>query len=467
MSGTHRYVLRGTLEFTTPFLVGAGRKGDVADAVFVADPNGLPAIPGSSLAGVLRARFQERHGEEATNRLFGFQRKDQGEGSRLAVSWGCLHDSRDVPVEGLVESDRLNDPVLANAQVPTLRDHVRITHRGASDAAGHGKFDEQAVCAGHRFSFELEMIGSEAEAGLWDRLIALLGDPALRLGGKTRRGYGAFRFVRLAQRVFDLRRDFEAYRALPVTLAGLQGLKELSCPRREEEIVTLKLQPRGYWMFGGGADLPDQLGEADMAPVRDSRVVWTNGKGEVQRDLLVVPASGVKGALAHRVAFYANAQSGTFADGMKTEDFATVTGAENPVVRELFGCTKDSKGGKEDREDRGQRGRVILDDLFLEGSPDSQLVHHVGIDRFTGGARDQVLFCERPLWRGKPLELSVGVAEADRLSDDALRALRRALEDLAGGRLQVGAGFGRGCGYFDGTVTWPRWLEERTGGGAR
>jgi CRISPR/Cas system CSM-associated protein Csm3 (group 7 of RAMP superfamily) len=369
-------------------------------------------------------------------------------------------------VEGLVESDRLNDPVLANAQVPTLRDHVRITHRGASDAAGHGKFDEQAVCAGHRFSFELEMIGSEAEAGLWDRLIALLGDPALRLGGKTRRGYGAFRFVRLAQRVFDLRRDFEAYRALPVTLAGLQGLKELSCPRREEEIVTLKLQPRGYWMFGGGGSARSARG-GGHGPVRDSRVVWTNGKGEVQRDLLVVPASGVKGALAHRVAFYANAQSGTFADGMKTEDFATVTGAENPVVRELFGCTKDSKGGKEDREDRGQRGRVILDDLFLEGSPDSQLVHHVGIDRFTGGARDQVLFCERPLWRGKPLELSVGVAEADRLSDDALRALRRALEDWPGGVFRWGPASAGGAvtstGPSRGPGGWRRGREVALG----
>jgi hypothetical protein len=217
-------------------------------------------------------------------------------------------------------------------------------------------------------------------------------------------------------------------------------------------------------MFGGGADLPGQPGEADMAPVRDGRVVWKDGKGTVQRDLLVVPASGIKGALAHRVAFYANAQAGTFADGKAPADFATVTGSENPVVRELFGCTKDSRG---DEEDPGQRGRVILDDLFLDGSPDSQLVHHVGIDRFTGGARDQVLFCERPLWRGKPMVLSVGVAEADRLSDEALRALRRALEDLAGGRLQVGTGSGRGCGFFEGTIQWPRWLEERTGGGVR
>jgi CRISPR/Cas system CMR subunit Cmr4 (Cas7 group RAMP superfamily) len=100
MSGTHRYVLRGTLEFTTPFLVGAGRKGDVADAVFVADPNGLPAIPGSSLAGVLRARFQERHGEEATNRLFGFQRKDQGEGSRWRSPGGVSTTAGTCPWRG-------------------------------------------------------------------------------------------------------------------------------------------------------------------------------------------------------------------------------------------------------------------------------------------------------------------------------------------------------------------------------
>ena len=53
-----RYVARPTIEFTTPFLVGAGEEDFFSDAVFVADANGLPAIPGSSIAGVLRHEFK-------------------------------------------------------------------------------------------------------------------------------------------------------------------------------------------------------------------------------------------------------------------------------------------------------------------------------------------------------------------------------------------------------------------------
>ncbi|HQK26180.1 MAG TPA: RAMP superfamily CRISPR-associated protein, partial [Synergistaceae bacterium] len=145
---THKNVLRAVIEFTTPFLIGAGWGDGVADVTFAADANGLPALPGSSLAGVLRALYQDRFGEHATEALFGFQRRQEGAGSRLTVSWGCLHDEKNVPVEGIASPKRLNDPVLANAQAPTIRDHVRLTCRGAADAENSGKFDEHAVAAG-------------------------------------------------------------------------------------------------------------------------------------------------------------------------------------------------------------------------------------------------------------------------------------------------------------------------------
>ena len=142
---THRCVMRATIQFTTPFLVGAGREGDMADVVFVADANGLPAIPGSSIAGVLRAAFASAHPEAEVNNLFGYQGRREkgdggkppgGEGSRIAVSWGCIHDSKDVPVEGIISEDRLADPVLKSAMNPTIRDHVRITHKGVAEASG-------------------------------------------------------------------------------------------------------------------------------------------------------------------------------------------------------------------------------------------------------------------------------------------------------------------------------------------
>ena len=469
----YRYVLRASIQFTTPFLVGAGRGDDVADAIFVSDANGLPALPGSSLAGVLRALFRKAYPSEERE-LFGFQdvQDDQdggGTGSRLSVSWGVIHDSQNRPVVGIVPASRLVDPVLARAQAPTLRDHVRLDHRGASDAEERGKFDEQALCAGHRFTFELEMIGGESEAPLWTKLLDLLASPGLRLGGKTRRGYGAFRFVDLASRVFDLtdKEDFEAYGNHPLSLdEPSQMLSPLSLPEKTKEAeLILQLEPEGYWMIGGGCDLS---GEADMAPFRDGAIAWEGDRGVICDDIVVIPATSVKGALSHRVAFHYNALKGVFADTIETSDGGLTgqVGENNLAVRELFGYCKDST---EKESDRGRRGRVLIDDIYLlgGGQEPSQQVHHVGIDRFTGGARDQVLFSERPFWKGAPITVAIGLVDTETINDrqKVLLALKRSVEDLACGRLPIGAGSGRGLGRFRSrdAIRWPLAMTEKEG----
>jgi len=506
-SNTHRYVFRGTIEFTTPFLIGAGREDDVADLTFVSDSNGLPALPGTSLTGVLRALYTETYGDAEAAELFGFQKRDEGAGSRLVVSWGCLCDSENRPVEGIVDAARLADPVLREAREAHVRDHVRITHRGAADAAGYGKFDERALSAGHRFVFELELGGTEGDRSRWEKLLALLTAPGFRLGGRTRRGFGAFRFVACAARVFDLREHFEEYAKHPVSLAepspvlASMDLPESAGGKFLE--VELRLRPRGYWMFGGGVDVK---GEADMAPLRVSRIVWKKDKGgergSVQKNVLLLPASSIKGALAHRTAFHYNALKGRFADGSGETDLAALCGEANPAVRALFGACKGSKdrdgeNGKDkaegnaamsrktrggEPEDLGRRGRVLLDDLYLEpkAEPASLLVHHVGLDRFTGGARDQVLFSERPFWRIREEAKSSPMAqrtpeqhslpalhirildpeEIEKEAPGALHAFRRALDDLVEGRLQLGAGSGRGMGYCEAArpVAWPKVL---------
>jgi len=458
-----RYVFRATIQFSTPFLIGAGRNNDVADTVFVSDVNGLPTIPGSSLAGVVRSLFRETfRSEEDERELFGYQKGRDGSGSRLSVSWGVIHDSKNRPVEGIIDPDRLLDPVLARAQNPTLRDHVRLNHRGASDAEGRGKFDEQAVCAGHRFSFEMEMIGDHSHERLWQQLLHLLAQPGLRIGSRTRRGYGAFRFVHLASRVFDLtvRDDFDAYKSHPVSLATTSAaLRNCDLPANpREDDLTLELEPLGHWMIGGGYDI---YGDADMAPFRDCAITWQGDEATVCDDIIVIPATSIKGALAHRVAFHYNALTGIFADAETTEDsnLDNVIGANNLAVRELFGYCKDSEA---DSGDQGQRGRIIIDDIYLASAgnkENAQQIHHVGIDRFTGGARDQVLFSERPLWRGDPIKLQIDLVDIDgiRERETVLLAFKRSIRDLASGHLQFGAGSGRGLGRFQNRseITWP------------
>lgn len=78
---------------------------------------------------------------------------------------------------------------------------------------------------------------------------------------------------------------------------------------------------------------------------------------------------------------------------------------------------------------------------------------HNAIDRFTGGVRDRLLFGEDLLWR-TPIRVSVLVNTRAGEGEDVvelergLAGLRLALNDLLEGRLALGAGSGKGHGYF-------------------
>ncbi len=65
------------------------------DSALVTDANDLPAIPGSSLAGVLRHLWRGTYGSHThDDALFGYQSGNLGDASRLAISWGALLDSK-------------------------------------------------------------------------------------------------------------------------------------------------------------------------------------------------------------------------------------------------------------------------------------------------------------------------------------------------------------------------------------
>lgn len=89
------YVARLVVENTTPLSIASGRDDGVFDNLLVRDANGLPAIPGTSFAGVLRHLYQQVYqNKEETDALFGIA-KSHSEGreqneypSLVQVSWG-------------------------------------------------------------------------------------------------------------------------------------------------------------------------------------------------------------------------------------------------------------------------------------------------------------------------------------------------------------------------------------------
>lgn len=452
-----RYLARVTIQFDTPFIIGGAQDDLLYDSVFVTDANGLPALPGSSLAGILRHAWADA-GYGNGDDIFGFQKKDQGHGSRLSISWGCIHNQEDRPVEGIIADRTIlaKDPVLSESLVTTARDHVRINHKGT--AAKSGKFDERSVSAGHRFTFELLLVGDTTDAADWQRLLALLRSDAIRIGGKTRRGYGQFSVVTLKSATFDIstREGFDTFVAHPAALSTPCRLPDILTEQPDlystAVMATLTLAPEAFWMIGGGFDA-----DVDMAPLTANRIVWNGGKGSVDYNRAILTGSAIKGAISHRVAFHYNRLKGAFAGEVQPKEH---TGTENKAVANLFGSEKNDKAG--------QRGRVIISDLFIDNPGPQKIINHVSIDRFTGGARtlEGALFDEKPYYGGNEFCLKIAVTDADAINDQPVRkAFEATLEDLVSGRLALGAGAGRGNGYFKGRIIWNEPGEAWLGGG--
>lgn len=450
------YIARFVLQAETAFAINSGLRDGAFDTLIVRDPNGLPAIPGTSMAGVFRHRFAVLYGVDAEKSVFGYaeENQDSGNASRLHVSWGCIHDSRDRPVEGIY-FDVEKDPILERLRQdhPFHRERVCINERGV--ALDGAKFDQTVVPAGCRFSFEIGYWAKELNDPHWDKILELLSAP-LHLGASSRSGLGWFKLVRLAKQSFDLKnkQDWEHYKQLGFSVADTgQLVAKAETPINNSIQATLELTAEDFWRFGQGGEPLDKTGKApDATPLIEPVISWRGNKAEFTPKQVVVPASGVKGALAHRMRFHYECLK-------LAEDSAGVE-VDSGFQEILFGFANDREQGE---KSIGQAGLILFKDFYLEKARSAHLTHN-SIDRFTGGVRDKVLYTEELVWKEKfILTLQIDSVRLAYLEQDETKkqqlalykeAFKRALDDLCKGKLALGAGAAKGHGYFSGSIVW-------------
>lgn len=201
----------------------------------------------------------------------------------------------------------------------------------------------------------------------------------------------------------------------------------------------IELCPRDFIFFGSG--LADENGDADMTTVKAKRIHWDSDScGRMQEDLILIPASSLKGALRHRVAYNFNKIKQNFID---TKEGIPDT-PQNEAVKALFGFADADQ----------QCGNVLFSDIIVD--PDKQkteaqthLFNHVAIDRFTGGTINGALFTEQADYvYGQTYETDILVRK-DALTDPDIKAAwERTLDDLRNGLLPLGGGTNRGHGIL-------------------
>lgn len=435
LDNKYYYYAKVTIEALSPLVLASGKSGNFFDVELVRDANGLPAIPGTTIAGILRHAVQKEKGEEIANQLFGYQCRKDGKSSSLEVSWGYIHDSNNGIHKSFyskeeIEKDAILKELYISDNPDFKRDHVRLSDKGT--AYESGKFDRYYVPAGSRFTFSMGL-WTNGESESWNDIIQILYSPSFRLGAAGRAGYGKIKVVEIkvpAKKYFDLSQgeDISAFKTCDEVL-------DFSSPNADMDKIELKLNfPLGFRIGGGTRSFISGKRTADMLPYSEKVIKWDEGKGAFEAmPKITIPGSSLKGALRHRAVYHL---------ARLHKVWGTADNEEGDGLSVLFGSATNSNNSNA----KGQAGKIWFTDLYLEQAKTYQLSRN-SIDRFTGGTLNGVLFQEENVQVSQTFETCIYLDKTIDKNSDQYKAFIWAVDDLKAGRLALGGGSGHGLGF--------------------
>jgi len=436
MKYTHRYLAKIVLEADSPFNISTGRDNLETQSPAIRDINGLPYLPSSSIAGVLRHAI----GKEAAKPFFGSLESDTG--SRIIFTDGVMIGKEGTALDGIMEID-FNDNFYRHFCRLPIRHHVKINEKGTGE--DRAKYDHEIVYKGTRFVFEIIMYSDGTDQQQFEEVIRKLRDSNFALGGKTRRGLGRMKIVKCEKAILDLRKpeDRNAYLDKSASLKEpFSRYEDMATEATDPDGWTkyeMTLIPNDYFLFRAGESDDNR----NAIPTTEAYIQWDDDqKPGFVEGCVVLPGSSIKGAIAHRTAYHWNRLNQFYADGP-----LSFAGDRNPAVKTIFGYVDG---------DNARQGNCLIADIIeevpLNGS-DRKLFNHVAINRVTGGASQTALFSEQAVYR-KGMVYSLNILVKDEaLSDNTIcKAFECALKDIVNGSLPLGGLTNRGYGIFSGTI---------------
>ena len=385
-----------------------GDETGIADMCLLRDADGHPFIPAASIAGAARSflaqqslpwkKYQKGDESQMLKRLFGGSGKEDTMSALIVADATC-----------------------ENSQT-SIRDGVRVDTCSGSAAEG-AKFDVEVVERGTEFELGLECVIREGDDNneLEKSFLALLhgfkaGD--IRLGARTRRGYGhgkvAFWEIR------DLQMND------PEDVMAWLGGKVWCRPASSLTPHPLPSDQRQYFRL-----------EADFI-LRTSLLIRSSPSGPKDPDMVhlhsagkpVVPGTSFAGAFRHRASLIAS----------------TIGWSEN-AVSEIFGPVHEQEA-KEPQKGLWASRVWIEEKLVKNVEPRWQ--DRVAIDRFTGGSLQNALFNEKPVFPKEStshIKLKLMLEEPD---DAEIGLLFLTLRDFWNGHAALGGETSNGRGTLQG-----------------
>ena len=425
-----RHEVTGTLEAVTGLRAGGWGSSARADLVVARDGLGRLMVPGTSLAGALRSWL----------------------GSVTAPGGGAMFGPGDLGrvfgdlEDGMVCRIMVDDAVASGSAGAGIRDGVGID-RGTGSAAAGVLYQSEMVPPGTRFAVRITAVQTAMDTertGLaLDLLVRALAAGRVEVGAARTRGLGQVRLTDITRTRVDLAdRDQviawlcgrpAAATAAEVTDVALPGDGRLGIEVTWSAVTPVMVRA-------------STVNEAEAA--RD-RAVDTVPLRTGEGGALLLPGSSVKGVLRSHAERIART---VLAPGELPERWLDQVNDPRlgPVIA-LFGSAGDRRREADGTARPGRRGALSVHDCLGVAAAE-RVVTHVAVDRWTGGAAENLLFSvqEPASAEWQPIRLSLDVNRVGGPGDgdggQALALLLLVLRDLADGWLALGFGATRGRG---------------------
>lgn len=386
VNGIYRVYYKLDITLKSSLSIGSGAN-DFTDHDVIVDANGIPFIPATAIAGVLRSYISKTYGNTKEDEVFGFIPTEKDSEREEKKSQLRFFDA--------LYTGKKNAFFIANRDCVKLKNKISVT--GA-------KFDMQVVEPGATFTSYIELFVDCED--LIESAISALNAGVIRIGSKTTRGYGqvSVKAYKKCISTADEWLEFDVF--------------ENSCWKAANEIVLNGIKD---WKISlglkstGGISIREYTTEVSteekVSPDYKTISLRSGDKNPV------IPGTSIAGAFRSRMA-----------------EFVT-----NPKeIENWFGFVIE-------KEKTVQKSKIVFDEVVLSGGEFKAITRNA-INRFTGATKQKSLYTECTYYFGEG-ELTISFTEKP--NEDIKRALLFTLLDLHNGLLSVGGLVSVGRGLFE------------------
>jgi len=477
------------LEARTPLHVGSSGGSVDTDLALAVNGRSEYYIPGTSIAGALRAWLETDADEAALE--------------EIRKVWGYQNPKRKTAETENRENEHASFVLIEDAAIALqpgksiaieVRDGVGID-RVTGAAASKIKYDRAVLPRGTQFSFtifvELDAVRQDIARAQMNTVIEALEKGLIRFGAAKSHGLGGVEVKVLTIREQGLLRE----NGLLDTLRG-----ESRSPMANQTKFNLASRPRLTFEIGWRPRGPLMV-KAEYDGMAVNMLPLVSAVDAMQGDLsFVLPGSSIKGALrsqAERIVrtlfnikdLKRVVGKQDFIDQLAVGEPGQSSQAEASLIGWLFGVAGEAEKEKPDSDSNGQNGfgpplpglsAVSLDDCYAELKFDAeqwadvekakdeaelrgalgeanlskaQQAFHVAIDRWLGSAADGFLYSvlepHGVEWEAIRLTLDLSRLPDGMGRKRALMCVLLVLRDFAAGRIPLGHGANRGMGAVE------------------